>query len=231
MWQPVVRKKALHAGVVGAPSQTGTGVDDLSVIGSPFFSASRSYRVEIDSTSETFKWSNDGGGTWEKEDIPIEARVYYELINAESEREGFKIIFDTAAGHTNGDFWDFDTTGNVVNNTELVVSSLIVNAGGAEELIISGEYDKGNEDGLIIYVKTPLEYTDTILHRQGRNLDTGDGGLIYSPEYFRMTSNSNYKYRVNISGVQFYQLYQIRYGQTSATGLFTAFAETYKIAR
>ena len=77
----------------------------------------------------------------------------------------------------------------------------------------------------------PLEYTDTVQQRFGRNIDTGDGGLIYKPEYFKLEASANYKYRVNVSGVPFYQLYQIRSGAVAADGLFTAFADTFKILR
>lgn len=232
MWELVVKKKPLFSGVVGAPAFTGTGTDDLMVIGPSFFAATRSYRIEIDSTSETFRWSNDNGVSWEAEDIDVGYAVgtYYELINAEHEREGLKIKFGVRSGHVNGDLWDIVTTGDVVAASETAVSPVIINS-GAEELIISGEYVKGTEDGLILYVKMPLEYTDTVQQRFGRNIDTGDGGLIYKPEYFKLEASANYKYRVNVSGVPFYQLYQIRSGAVAADGLFTAFADTFKILR
>ena len=227
MWSKI-KEYPLHAGVIGSPAFTGTGTDDLSMTGNPGFSASRSYRVRVDSTSETFEWSNDGGGTWEETDVPIIAGRIYALVNAEGEKEGVNVIFASASGHVNGDLWNITTTGTVVSNTAVAVGAMQVNSGSGEKMILRGEYDKGAEDGLLLYVVQPRTSVSTVLNRPGRNLDLGDGGLHYKEEYFKMTADANYMYKVDLVGIGYYRVYQIRQGTTSATGLFTCFAEIYK---
>lgn len=235
MWSIVDKPFPLHTGVIGATSFTGTGANDLVVSGVPYFAASRQYRVEIDSTSQTFRWSNDNGSTWEEEDVPIAnitSGQSYPLQNAEGETEGIKLAFTGGAtGHVNGDFWTFTTTGSVVGDTETAVGSVITNGGSAEGLIISGEYNKGAEDGLNLYLKLPRQFGSSNPNRIGRNLDIGDGGLLFKEEYFQMGATAKYTYRVNLLGVQHYKLFQIKKSGAAATGLFTAFATTYKILR
>ena len=232
MWTQLVRKKALHAGVIGTPVFVGTGENDIVVSGTPYFAPSRQYVVTIDSANETFKWSNDNGATWEEEDVSIAAITqasFYELKNAEGEKEGIKFGFSGGAtGHDDTDEWSFTTTGNVVSSTLVAVSAIQANS-GAEELIVRGEYSKGTEDGLQLRIYSPLEYNDTVLHRPCRGIDTGDGGLIYKAEYMKLDASGNYMFRFNISGLGLWRLYQIRDGAAAVTGVFTAFGETYKI--
>jgi len=233
MWS-AIKELALHDGVIGLPSQTGTGTDDLTVSGKPYFAASRTYRVQIDSASETFKWSNDGGSTWEATGISISDTTGYdgyELKNAENEAEGIVIKFGSAAGHVNGDYWDFTTTGTVVQNSATAVGDLRVNSGSCEGLILRGEYVKGNEDGLQLYVVKPRTYNSSVLNRSGRNLDLGNGGLQYKAEFLELVASGSFIYRVDLMGIQYFKVYQMRKGSTSATGLFTCFAETYKTYR
>jgi hypothetical protein len=60
------------------------------------------YRVQIDAIGaiDTFKWSDDGGTTWQATGVQITG-VYQDLNN------GVKIKFDQTTYHTNADYWDF----------------------------------------------------------------------------------------------------------------------------
>ena len=60
------------------------------------------YRVQIDGTGSpnTFKWSDDGGTTWDATVIPITGQ-------AQALNNGVTVKFDSVDGHTSGDHWDF----------------------------------------------------------------------------------------------------------------------------
>ena len=116
MWDIVRNSEALHTGVLSSVSFTGAGTNDLTISGTGAFASSRSYRVTIDGT-ETYKWSNDGGSTWEATLQPIYAGLIVDLINATGEKEGVSIRFGSQVDHLAGDYWDFTTTGQVVPNT------------------------------------------------------------------------------------------------------------------
>lgn len=93
---------------VGAKVFTGTGLDDATSGGSytSFYGVSGNgeqdnFRVEIDGTSpDTFKWSNDGGSTWEATTVAITG-------SAQTLENGVTITFAATTGHTSGDRWDF----------------------------------------------------------------------------------------------------------------------------
>ena len=60
------------------------------------------YRVQIDGVAapNTFKWSEDGGVSWDASTVPITGAL-------QSLSNGVKIKFDSLTGHTNADYWDF----------------------------------------------------------------------------------------------------------------------------
>ena len=81
-----------------------TGLDDLTMDGASVYQGHRTaaYWVEIDlaDTIDTYKWSRDGGVTWEAENIPIAgAATAMEL------ELGLLIEFAAITGHTLGDYW------------------------------------------------------------------------------------------------------------------------------
>jgi hypothetical protein len=220
----------LTAGVIGSTTLTGTGTDDIQVTGKPAFTASRSYRIQIDSTSETFKWSNDGGSTWEATGISIPGlanKGFYTLINAEGEEEGISIRWSSTSGHVNGDRWDFTTTGSVVQNSATAVGTIYTK--GHDIVALYLDYDKGNEDGLNLYYVLPKTDDGSILYLKGSLQDLGNGTLqdIGAIQYqYLATANRAIHFETN--GAQYVKMYQVRQGSTSATGLFTVSYELIK---
>ena len=93
---------AMGFSAVGDPAFTGSGLDDLSTGGNP--TTGKSYKVEIDGTGtpDTFKWSDDGGTTWNATGVSITG-------NAQSLSAGVTITFGATTGHTLGDYWTFST--------------------------------------------------------------------------------------------------------------------------
>jgi len=78
-------------------------LDDMSVGGTPTALAYTQYRVQIDlaAGTDTFKWSNDNGSSWEVEDVTITG-------SAQTLENGIEVTFGATTGHTLGDKWDFD---------------------------------------------------------------------------------------------------------------------------
>jgi hypothetical protein len=222
---------ALHAGVISAITFVGTGTNDLVVTGNPGFAATRQYKVIIDSTGETFKWSNDNGGTFEETAVPMHKAnpVAYPLRNAEGELEGISIRFKSNTGHVNADSFAFTTTGTVVSDSEVNVGGVIVNSNNADGMILHGQYAKGTEDGLKLFVNPMLRGSASSYYNEiSLPLSLGDGGLSHKREYFAMTASANYSYRVNLLGVGAFRVRQISSGGAE-TGLFTCFADFYKV--
>ncbi len=94
---------------------TGSGADDCAIDPSADYTGTatmlaQTYRVEIDlsGTPDEFKWSKDGGTTWEAENVAITGA-------AQELEDGVIIAFGTTTGHTLGDYWDFtcDATAHV----------------------------------------------------------------------------------------------------------------------
>ena len=102
------------AAVIGAAVHTGTGLDDMTSGGNytGLGSSAISYRVEIDSegTPDTFRWSNDGGATWEVEGVNI-------MGTPQHLEDGVRVTFDADTGHDDEDRWDFTVTPSQVLDT------------------------------------------------------------------------------------------------------------------
>lgn len=83
------------------PAFIGSGLDDMSVVGDYTGKTSKTYRVQIDGNGspDTFKWSDDGGETWEATGVSI-AAPGNELS------DGIWIKFDALTGHNIGDYWE-----------------------------------------------------------------------------------------------------------------------------
>jgi hypothetical protein len=80
---------------------TGSGLNDLETRGIFSGAAAALYVVEIDSSAadpDTFRWSNDGGATWEVEDVNITGG--WQMLEL-----GIEIKFAAINGHTLGNAW------------------------------------------------------------------------------------------------------------------------------
>lgn len=115
-------KMADGAGTLGTWTLTGAGLDDLSWDAAAVYQGgpTRNVRVEIDaaSTPDTFRWSLDGGTTWEEEGVPIPgAAAAYQLPF------GLLIEFAATTGHTSGDYWDAEVSAVFTTVAEVVDTS------------------------------------------------------------------------------------------------------------
>jgi len=92
--------RAAVNGTIGAASFTGTGLDDAT-FGGAYYGGGQTYRVEIDATGtpDTFKWSDDGGSTWEATGVAITG-------SAQDLNNGVTVTFGATTGHTLADYWD-----------------------------------------------------------------------------------------------------------------------------
>jgi hypothetical protein len=85
----------------------GTGLNDL-VAGTSFSGAGEiAYKVQIDGTGtpNTFKWSDDGGATWDGTTVNCST-------SAIALNNSMSISFGTTTGHTLGDYWTFVARAN-----------------------------------------------------------------------------------------------------------------------
>ena len=95
-------------GEVGTITQTGSGLSDISVRGSYTHDATdTSYKIYIDgaATPDTFKWSDDGGTTWNASTVSITS-LWQELSH------GIFIKFAATTGHTLTNTWAFTISYN-----------------------------------------------------------------------------------------------------------------------
>lgn len=90
---------------VGAVTFTGAGLDDAASGGTFSGANALNYRVAIDGegTPDTFKWSDDGGSTWDATTVAITGA-------AQTLNNGVTVTFAATTGHTATDRWDFATT-------------------------------------------------------------------------------------------------------------------------
>ena len=90
---------------IGTVTFTGVGLNDLSAGGAYTGKPTRNYRVEIDAAAvpDTFRWSNDGGVTWESTGVAITG-------GAQTLEDGITITFGLTTGHTLNEYWDFTVT-------------------------------------------------------------------------------------------------------------------------
>ena len=96
------------------PTFTGPGLNDLTPggtytgnVGGAF--DKRTFSVQIDGVGapNTFKWSDDGGASWEATGVAITGAV-------QTLEWGVEIRFGATVGHTNGNRWDFEVHGHYV---------------------------------------------------------------------------------------------------------------------
>jgi hypothetical protein len=87
---------------IGEPTFTGTGTLRMATDGEFTGTTTVSYRVQIDGTGSpnTFKWSDDGGSTWDATGVAIVAGLI-------SLNNGVQINFTGLTGGVSADRWDF----------------------------------------------------------------------------------------------------------------------------
>ncbi len=87
---------------IGEATFTGTGTLRMGTDGEFTGTATLSYRVQIDGVGapNTFKWSDDGGATWDALTVNIVAGLI-------SLNNGVEINFNGTTGGVSGDRWDF----------------------------------------------------------------------------------------------------------------------------
>jgi len=87
---------------IGSITFTGTGDDDMSTSGTYIGTSNTDFYVEIDGTGNpnTFKWSNDGGGSFEATGVAITKA-------AQSLENDVSITFVDDDSHNMGDKWEF----------------------------------------------------------------------------------------------------------------------------
>lgn len=80
----------------------GSGLDDITVSGDFTGSGEVAYKVAIDgtSTTNTFKWSDDGGLTWDATTVSMTG-------SAQTLNNGMTLTFAATTGHTLYDYWTF----------------------------------------------------------------------------------------------------------------------------
>ncbi len=91
------------ASTVNTEVFTGSGLDDLTAGGTFTGGANITYTVKIDGTGtpDTFKWSKDGGSTWEVETVNIDG-------TAQTLDLGVTVTFGATTGHTLNDLWTIE---------------------------------------------------------------------------------------------------------------------------
>jgi len=86
----------------------GIGLDDLTNSGIYTGSIPLQILVKIDFVNGTdkFRWSNDGGLTWEATGVSITGGL-------QTLQDGIKILFGATTGHTLNDYWEFSVAGTI----------------------------------------------------------------------------------------------------------------------
>lgn len=227
MLERVVPLTWLHTGVIGvATADVGnTGVDDLTSGGKFNFSTATNYVVEIDNGDDhspnSFKWSNDNGVSWEAEEIAIVAGKAYTLEN------GLTVSFAASDGHDTGDKWTIACSGQVVSDTPVAMGGVLINP-DCENLTLNVDYDKGSEDGLMIYIVKTTSTGTSLEYRNVRLMDAGDGNLLPFNAAIKMGADARFVTPpIDMRGIKYFKIYQIRDGAVGADGVFTLSYEMY----
>ena len=102
---------------------SGVGLNDAVSDGTFTGTVNIDYKIEIDSidpeSNDTFKWSDDGGSTWNATLVPITGA-------AQDINNGVTIAFEGVIGHTLSDYWTF----TAYNNAGVIHASNIPEAEG-----------------------------------------------------------------------------------------------------
>lgn len=111
--------RLIASGYLGALTFTGAGLNDMKHGANSryTYTADLNYRVEIDGTGSpnTFKWSDDGGSTWDATGVSITGAD--QALN-----NGITIRFGATTGHTATNRWDW--TARTITSKHVVLSLL-----------------------------------------------------------------------------------------------------------
>jgi hypothetical protein len=115
---------SVQEAAIGADVFTGSGLDDLTLSGNYNGVWTDQLRVEIDGTGtpDTFRWSIDGGATWEVEDVNMTG-------SAQLLQDGIYVTFAATTGHTLGDLWNSDVEAWAIQLKSLTANSNVYASG------------------------------------------------------------------------------------------------------
>jgi hypothetical protein len=108
------------AGTTGTVAHTGTGLDDMTLTAANTYTGhlDATWRVECDGTGtpDTFRWSKDGGTTWQSPETVAIAGAGTSMIL----EDGIAIEFAATTGHTATDYWEFTVAADFTSIAEVV---------------------------------------------------------------------------------------------------------------
>jgi collagen type VII alpha len=130
---------------------TGAGLNDLTRGVSYTGTTDTDYRIQIDATApDKFKWSNDGGSTWEATLVAITG-------SAQTLEDGLTITFAATTGHTLGNRWDFTARPNPFDTGVDGIADFFVDAAIYSEatiVLVKSGYDFTDQNEALEY--TPI---------------------------------------------------------------------------
>lgn len=182
---------------ITAVTFVGAGLDDGTSGGTYTGSTDKAIEVEIDlaAGTDTFKWSNDGGSSYEVEDIPITG-------SAQTLEDGITINFGATTGHTLGDKWTF----SALTGAQVVLHDLtILSTDTSNHLRLS--HDNTNalfrtDDGSFIFQTD--EGTNTLGKIDIKGKGSGDAQLsltrISQDARLDIRTNANGEHGINLGG-------------------------------
>ena len=134
-----------------------------------------SYKVEIDAngTPDTFKWSDDGGSTWDATGVSITGA-------AQTLNNGITVTFTATDGHTTGDYWTW--TLNIRN------PMIVQNAAGDGVMWVgnNSRVGIGTESPATIFDVNGTATIDTLTLASGSITDSG-GAISFGNENLTTT--------------------------------------------
>lgn len=142
------------------PFFSGSGNDDLSVSDNFQGSSPMTYKVQIDDdvgNPDSFKWSDDGGSTWEATGVDITGGV--QMLN-----NGVMIQFSGTDGHVLNDYWTF---------TFSVTNPLMITSGAG-----TVNFYAGNDGKVGIKTPNPHATLDVYSGNSGGTADSTSDVII-----------------------------------------------------
>lgn len=113
---------------IGAPAFTGTGNNDIHIVGNYNGSWEDTLRIKIDAgdatNPNTFAWSIDGGSTWEATGVACVLEASKVALT-----DGIYVYWDAVTGHNTNDYWDSAVNPFVVELESLTNDSTVYSSG------------------------------------------------------------------------------------------------------
>jgi len=161
------------------PDFTGTGEDDMTVTLAAILTGNdgmtTEYVVEIDggdpADPNTFRWSNDGGATWEASAVAITGA-------AQTLENGFTVTFGATTGHVTGDSWAWTATAPLLTVMEEEEQR------GFPVLRAAAECGRDVDES---------RYWYWLLEAQGRDYPKEIGGLLLAFREKRLTEDLTFR--------------------------------------